>query len=207
MSRILHLEASPKGELSSSSKLANWFLNAYSEANPEDTIETLNVFEADLPKFGAEAALAKFAPIFGEETTDTQKSIWTEVTAQIDHFASFDKIVLSCPMWNYSVPYPLKHYLDIIMQPRITFGYDPEKMIHIGLLKNRPIQFLLSRSSIPPGDYGDFQLPYLRFVFGAMGLTDIRMITAWQTTKPTPEGRSDYIKSFEAECNVHAAAF
>ena len=93
-----------------------------------------------------------------------EQHVWDEVNDHIKHFDSFDKILVSSPMWNYSVPYPLKHYLDIIVQPGITFGYDPQKMIHIGLLENRTVQLMLTRSSTPPGDYGDFQLPYLRFV-------------------------------------------
>ena len=72
MSKILHIEASPRGERSGSSQLATWFLDAYRKANPDDTIETLNVFEADLPVFGADAAHAKFAPIFQEEVNEEQ---------------------------------------------------------------------------------------------------------------------------------------
>jgi FMN-dependent NADH-azoreductase len=53
MKKVLHLEASPKGARSGSSRLATWFLDACRNANPEDEIETLNVFEADLPPFAA----------------------------------------------------------------------------------------------------------------------------------------------------------
>ncbi|MEQ8860762.1 MAG: NAD(P)H-dependent oxidoreductase [Pseudomonadales bacterium] len=207
MSRILHIEASPKGERSGSSKLAAWFLDAYRQAHPQDQVEKLNVFDAPLPAFGADAAHAKFAPIYGEEVSASQKRLWEDVKSHIARLDSFDKIVLSSPMWNYSVPYPLKHYLDIIMQPGITFGYDPKKMIHIGLLKNRPVQLLLTRSSTPPGDYGDFQLPYLRFVFSAMGLTDLRAVTAWQTTKMSADERASYLASFETECREMASVF
>ena len=64
MAKVLHIEASPKGNRSGSSQLAAWFLSAYREANSQDEIEVLNVFEADLPPFGEDAANAKFAAIF-----------------------------------------------------------------------------------------------------------------------------------------------
>lgn len=207
MAKILHIEASPRQEESGSSMLASWFLASCIEADPQDTVEKLNVFETALPEFKADAAHAKFAPIYGDEVNDAQRKIWDEVKSQIEFFDSFDKIVLSCPMWNYSVPYPLKHYLDIIMQPGITFGFDPKQMLHIGLLRNRPVQFLLTRSSVPTGDYSDFQLPYLRYVFGAMGLRDLRVITASQTTKFTAEERASYIESFKGGCEQAAASF
>jgi FMN-dependent NADH-azoreductase len=80
-------------------------------------------------------------------------------------------------------------------------------MLHIGLLKNRLVQLLLTRSSVSAGDYSDFQLPYLRYVLGAMGLRDIRVITASQTTKFTAEERASYIESFRGECEQFAASF
>jgi len=207
MSKILHIEASPRGNRSGSSQLATWFLDAYRKANPDDTVETLNVFEADLPPFGADAAHAKFAPIFQEEVSEEQSTIWDAVKSQIEHFDASDKIVVSCPMWNYSVPYPLKHYIDILVQPILTFGYDFEKMVHLGLLRNRPVQLLLTRSSTPPGAPYDFQLPYLRHIFGSIGLNDIRQIVAPQTTQPGAEARADYLASFRDECEKQAEAF
>ncbi len=207
MSKILHIEASPRGNRSSSSQLASWFLDTYRKANPDDTIETLNVFDADLPRFATDAAHAKFAPIFREEVNAAQVEVWDAVKAQITRFDASDKIVLSSPMWNYSVPWALKHYLDIIVQPILTFGYDFEKMMHVGLLRNRPVQLLLTRSSTPPGDYGDFQLPYLRFVLGSIGLRDIRDVVAWQTTQPTAKARADYLAGFREECEKRGATF
>jgi FMN-dependent NADH-azoreductase len=205
--KVLHIEGSPRGPRSGSSQLAAWFLSAYRDAHPDDEIQTLNVFAADLPPFEADAADAKFAPIFRESLTPEQESIWARVRERIAELDACDKLVISSPMWNYSVPYALKHYLDIIIQPILTFGYDFEKMMHVGLLENRPVQLLLTRSSIPPGDYGDFQLPYLRYALGSIGLRDIRAITAWQTTQPTAEARVAYLDGFQQECESAGAVF
>jgi len=207
MSKVLHIEASPRGTRSGSSQLACWFLDAYRAAHPGDEIQVLNVFDADLPAFGADAANAKFAAIFQEELTPAQTAIWEDVKGRIAEFDASDKIVLSSPMWNYSIPYPLKHYLDILVQPILTFGYDFEKMMHVGLLRNRPVQLFLTRSSTPPGDYADFQLPYLRFVLGSIGLRDLRVLTAWQTTQPSAEARSGYLEGFREECEALGKAF
>lgn len=207
MTKILHIEASPRGARSGSSQLATWFLDACRKADSGAEIETLNVFDADLPPFAADAAHAKFAPIFQEEVSEEQATIWDDVKARIAEFDACDKLVVSCPMWNFGIPYALKHYLDIIIQPILTFGYDFEKMMHVGLLLNRPVQLLLTRSSTPPGDYGDFQLPYLRYALGSIGLRDIRAITAWQTTQPTAEARVVYLDGFRQECESAGAAF
>ena len=207
MAKILHIESSPRRGSSSSSKLAMWFLKACLQADIEAEIETLNVFDAELPPFGADATHAKFAPIFREEVTEEQNAIWNDIKARIAEFDACDKLVVSCPMWNFGIPYPLKHYLDIIIQPILTFGYDVEKMMHVGLLRNRPVQLLLTRSSIPPGDYGDFQLPYLRYALSSIGLRDIRVITAWQTTQPTEDAREAYLNGFKRECEEAGSRF
>ncbi|MGH6683269.1 MAG: NAD(P)H-dependent oxidoreductase, partial [Pseudolabrys sp.] len=98
-------------------------------------------------------------------------------------------------------------YFDVIVQPGLTFSYNREAMRHVGLLKNRPTQLVLTRSSVMPGDFGDFQLPYLKYVLDFVGITDVRVINAWQTTKATADERKAYIDSFIAEASQAAQRF
>ncbi|NKI15887.1 flavodoxin family protein [Spongiibacter sp. KMU-166] len=204
---LLHIEASPKGDHSYSSRLARAFLEAYKAKNPDDEIRTLNVFEHDMPAFGKAEAFAKFAPIMGEARTAEQESAWEKVKQEISYFDGADKILLSCPMWNYSIPWPLKQYIDCLVQPLETFGYDFEKMDHVGLLRNRPVQMILTRSSTMPGDYNDFQLPYLKYIFGAIGIRDVRAIVPWATTKASREEVEAYLSGFETEARQAAENF
>ena len=39
-------------------------------------------------------------------------------------------------MWNFGVPYKLKHYLDVLTMPGTLFGFDPATG-YIGLLKDK----------------------------------------------------------------------
>jgi FMN-dependent NADH-azoreductase len=207
MPLLLHIHASPKGPLSTSLRLAQAFLAEVQRLEPETDVQHLDLFEAELPEFGRDAALAKFAPIYGYDRTEAQEKLWDEVRARIAEFAAADRILLSTPMWNYSIPYRLKHYLDIIMQPRETMGFDARAMQHFGLLTNRPVQFILTRSSVLPGDHGDFQLPYLKFSFESIGLRDISVLSAWRTTQASAEARENYVVSFEEQARSAAAAF
>lgn len=207
MTKILHIAASPKGAHSSSRRIADIFLTTLQETTPDVVLDTLVLFEESLPDFGQQEAEAKFAPIFGQERTADQEQAWQNILDCVARFDAADKIVVSSPMWNFSIPYKLKHYLDLIMQPRVTFGYDPQTMQHLGLLKNRPLQLILTRSSIMPGHHNDFQLSYLRFAFEFMGIRDIRALTAWQTTKPTAENREAYIRSFFDQAEAAARTF
>ena len=204
---VLHISASPKREHSSSGRIARAFLHEYAQRNPDHEIRELNVFDDPAPAFGHDAAIAKFAPLFGEARTKAGEKAWADVQAIVADFDRADKVLLSCPMWNYSIPWALKAYLDNLMQPRLTFGYDPKTMQHVGLLRNRPLQMILTRSSVAPGHFGDFQLPYLRFFFDMIGIRDMRVLLAHQTTRPDAAAREAYIGGFEAEAREAAARF
>lgn len=207
MANVLYVNASPKGEASSSGRIAQVFLDAYRAVHPADTVTTIKLFDYDLPEFGRLESEAKFAPLYGQALSADQDHAWARIEREIEIFRGADKIVLAAPMWNLGIPYRLKHYIDILVQPRLTFGYDPKSMAHVGLLANRPVQFVLTRSSVLPGDFSDFQLPYLKYIFDFIGIRDIRVIVAWQTTKPTPEARAAYLESFFDQARAAAAVF
>jgi len=78
-------------------------------------------------------------------------------------------------MWNFSIPYRLKHWVDLITQPGLTFTFDPAAG-YAPLLRNRPTLVVLASA----GDYAagesrgrpDLATPYLRAALGFIGLTD-----------------------------------
>ena len=207
MTKILHVHASPKGDYSSSGRMAGTFLETYRSLHPDSTVETLSLFDCELPEFGRDETTAKFAPIFGDELNNAQKSKWQVILDMIADFDAADKILISTPMWNGSIPYRLKHYIDILVQPLVTFGADMETGEHFGLLRDRPLQFILTRSSVQVGDPFDNQLPYLKSIFDFMGIKDHRVVIAPNTTQPTAEDRARYIEGFTEELRAAAQAF
>ncbi len=203
MADVLWIEASPKGEGAGSTAMARAFLAAYREKHPDDTMRELNVWSSDLPEFGEHHANAKLAPLEGKQLTTEQRAAWERVEATIRDFDAADKIVLSTPMWNFSIPHKLKNYIDILVQPVLTFGFDAEKNEHVGLLRDRPVQLILTRSSTEEGSPGDFQLPYLKFVLAFIGLQDVRALVAQATTQPDAARRASYM---EKQCERARAA-
>jgi FMN-dependent NADH-azoreductase len=178
MGSVLHMVASPRME-SYSTRVAQAFFNSYRQARPDDRIEVLDLFQADLPPFHAPQAKAKYAVMAGQAPRDEAETAWQAVIKTIDHFRGFDKYVLSCPMWNFSIPYRLKQYIDIIVQPSLTVAYSPGKG-YTGLVTDRPLVLILARGGgYPAGnpcETFDFQESYLRAIFRFIGFTDIRTI-------------------------------
>jgi FMN-dependent NADH-azoreductase len=167
-----------------SSRLAKAFLDAYLAAHSQTGLETLNVFLADLPPFEAPAAAAKYAVMGGQEPRDEAQRAWKEVIRVVDHFKSADMLVVSSPMWNFGIPYKLKQYIDILVQPGLAFKYIPGEG-YKGLITGRPAVLLLARGGeYPPGTPGekfDMQKPYLEGILRFIGFTDIHTILTENT--------------------------
>ncbi|MEH3132704.1 MAG: flavodoxin family protein [Mycolicibacterium neoaurum] len=73
----LWIEGSPKGDDALSSQLAEAFLEG-------TRYQRFSVWNDDLLRFGHDAAVAKFAPLFGESVTARQQDIWQQVLDEID---------------------------------------------------------------------------------------------------------------------------
>ena len=186
MGRLLYIEASPRQESSVSSRAAAEFLAAYREARPGDEIDHLALFRDPLPAFGREAAEKKMQQIAqlmqGGEGIAAEGE-WAGVVREIERIKAADKVLISSPMWNFSIPWALKQYLDIICQPGLTF-YVNQEGEYVGMLTGRPMQLILSSGSeyamrFPLEDDGtktDFQRVYLEHAARFIGFEDIRCI-------------------------------
>jgi len=183
MATVLYIQASPRGDRSMSIALADAFLDAYARSHSDDTILGLDVFQAELPPFEGSILEAKYAILHGRKHTPEQLRAWKAVEAIIDRFKSADKHVLAVPMWNFGLPYRLKQYVDILVQPGYTFAYSPQEGYR-GLVIGKPVFIAAARGgdySAPEGAAMDFQLRYLEFILGLIGFADIRSLVVQPT--------------------------
>lgn len=178
--KLLHIIASPRGEKSRTLNVSNQFLDSLKTTHPDLSVEELDLFKVKLPEVLADAVEAKYTLMGGGTLNEDSKSSWQEIAKLSNDFLSYDAYLISSPMWNFTIPYKLKHYIDIIMQAGILFAYS-EKGVE-GLAKDKKMFCVTSRGS----DYSegthmhqfDFQEPYLRSIFGFAGITDITFLNA-----------------------------
>jgi FMN-dependent NADH-azoreductase len=189
MAKVLHIQASPRGERSYSRRAAEAFLESYLDSHPGDTVETLDL-AGGIPEFDALAVSGKYRILHGEVHTEEEADAWKAVRDEIERFKGADKIVLSVPMWNFSIPYRLKQYFDVIVQPGSTFSYSPDAG-YSGLVTGKPAMLILARGGeyapdTPAAAY-DQQKPYLEGILGFIGFTDVDSITIEPTLMGGPE--------------------
>jgi FMN-dependent NADH-azoreductase len=178
MPTLLYIKASPRGPRSHSIAVADAFLETYQEKNPEDIVATKNLFEENLPPFDGAVLQAKYNVIHGLTHNQEQIRAWHGVERYVDELKACAKLVMAVPMWNYGIPYRLKQYIDLIVQPGVSFEADETGVR--GLIQDKPVFIAYaSGGQYPPGTAAtalDFQMPYLEKILGLIGLKNIRSV-------------------------------
>jgi FMN-dependent NADH-azoreductase len=176
MSKLLHISASPRGERSESRALAATFLAAVREHRPELAIEEYDLWDGTLPAFGPDAAAAKMEIFAGREPQGAAAEAWAAATATFRRFDEADHYLFSIPMWNAGVPYVLKQFIDVVSQPGMVFGFDPEHG-YSGLLQGKKAAVIYTSAVYGPGRgpaFGsDFQAPFVEDWLRWAGVRDI----------------------------------
>jgi FMN-dependent NADH-azoreductase len=196
MAHLLYIEASPRKKRSSSIEVAKTYLDQYQESHPEDTIEIFDLWQKELPPFDGDVIDSKYAIMHGQSHTEAQRKAWRRVEEVIHNFKNADKYVFSLPMWNFGIPYPLKHFFDVIVQPTYTFSFSPTEG-YKGLVTGKPVVLIYSRG----GAYGagsgaeglDFQKDYMDTILKFIGFTDIESIVI-EPTLGAPELKEKSLK-------------
>lgn len=190
MNNILYIKASPRTGWSHSVEVADAFIHAYQQLNPKDQIKTIDIFEKHLPDFDLPATTAKYKIMHAQQHSADEQKTWDQIVSVIDEFKAADKYVLAVPMWNFSIPYRLKQYIDIIVQPGYTFAVT-EDGNYQGLVNDKPVFIAYARGgNYAPGTDAepfDLQKKYLELILAFMGLNDLRSVTV----EPTLAGGQD----------------
>ena len=179
MKKLLHIIATPRGEESNTLRISEAFLDVFRTKHPDWAVEELNLANEALPSLTIKRVDGKYELLAGKDLHGELKEAWQEIVAHIQRFLSADAYLISTPMWNFSIPYTLKKYIDIIIQPKYLFRYTQTGVE--GLVNGRKMAVIASRG----GEYIsqearkiDFQEPYLRAIFGFVGITDMTFIVA-----------------------------
>jgi FMN-dependent NADH-azoreductase len=184
--KLFHLRASPRRD-SASGAGADAFVHRFNETHPGWDIDTLDLWRESLPDLQGAALEAKYARQADRPFNDPQRDAFAVIERMVVRLAVADRVLISTPMWNFGIPYKLKQYFDLIVQPGLTFSFDPNRG-YSPLLRNRPTLVILASG----GDFvtgmnrgrTDMATPYLRDVLRFIGLNDQRFVLIGPTVGP-----------------------
>ena len=178
--KLLHIIASPRGENSRTLEISNEFLSTLKQKHSNIEIDELDLYQEELPEVYDGAVSAKYQLVSGMNLDEDSQSAWNNVSLHSQRFLAADMYLISCPMWNFSIPYKLKHYLDLIVQPGHLFTFTESGVE--GLAKGKSLYCVSTSGSDysegSPMESLDFLKPYLRTIFGFVGIHNIEFIHA-----------------------------
>ena len=205
--KLLHIVATPRETNSNTMCVSEVFLESMTARYPDLKVEEFNLFDRELPAVAGANIEAKYTLMKRQALDKSHQESWKQIEDQIAHFLSADIYVISTPMWNFSIPYSLKFYIDAIVQPGYLFRYD-ETGRAIGMVEGKKMVCITSRgadySEKSPYHVYDFLEPYLRAIFGFVGITDMAFINA-QPMDISLEMRETAIANAIAEAHQLAA--
>ncbi|MBR0849132.1 NAD(P)H-dependent oxidoreductase [Bradyrhizobium diazoefficiens] len=186
MAKLLHLSCSPRPD-SESSALARVFLDGFRKARPDWDIDVVDIWRDRMPEFEGPIVAAKYARMKAQAFDEAQRAAFAEAERMALRFSLAERVLISTPMWNFGIPYKLKQWFDIIVQPGLTFRFDPSQG-YLPLLKDRPtLVILASGSDFSTGmNRGriDMATPYLREILRFIGVSNVRFVPIGPTTGP-----------------------
>ncbi|QDY08148.1 NAD(P)H-dependent oxidoreductase [Micromonospora sp. HM134] len=176
VTRLLHVKATPTGPRSRSAAVAEAFVDAFLECHPQAAVDVLDLSATTLPPVGAVAVAAKKNAISGATGSADEAMSWQQTRELVRRFTDADHYLFSVPMWNFGIPYLLKHFIDIVTQPGLTFRLDPRHGYQ-GLLTGRRACVVYTSGVYTPGcppEFGvDFQSTYLNYWLRTIGVDPV----------------------------------
>ena len=178
MPTLLHIDSSPLYGRSVSRQLTGAFVTQWKSSHPDGTVIDRDLNATPIPPINAEWVGAVYTP--EEARTPEQKQMLSLSDSLLAELEQADEYVVGVPMHNFSVPSVLKLWIDQITRVGKTFTYADGAPK--GLIIGKKATFILATGGIYDAQTQmasfNFVEPYLRSLFGFLGLTEATFLTA-----------------------------
>jgi FMN-dependent NADH-azoreductase len=181
MPTLLHIDSSPLYGRSVSRELTAAFVNQWKASHPDGRVIDRDLNSTTMPPVNADWIGAVYTP--EPARTPQQTKLLSLSDSLLDELAQADEYVIGVPMHNFGVPSVLKLWIDQIARVGRTFSYSEKGPK--GLLVGKKATFIIATGGIYDAQTQmasfNFVEPYLRSVFGFLGVTDATFLTAGGT--------------------------
>ena len=175
MSKLLVVEASPRGKYSISRNLASKFVEEWKAAHPDGEVVERDLAKIELPYVNLPWLGASLTPI--EKHTPEMKDVLNLSNELVDELLAADHIVISTPVYNYNIPANLKSYVDHIVRKGRTLGMSGEGLVH-----GKACTVLMASGGVytegSPIRDRDLATQYLRLILKVIGIEDVTFVAA-----------------------------
>ena len=183
MTRILRIDSSARLQGSHSRELADYFQNAWLTKYPHDEVIVRDVVQNPCSHISNLAIAAFNTP--QEQQSEEMKNAIALSDELIDELQSADILLISVPMYNFSVPSALKAWIDQIVRPGETFAYDGKNFTGLVTVKRTYIICAYGGSGYTDnGAFSNFNFlePYLKGILSFLGIQELQFFNLQATT-------------------------
>ena len=179
MAILLRIDASARHSDSVSRRVADHVQARWTEAHPAGQVVVRDLAIQPIPHI-TEATIRGFYATEHDEELRRATQLSDELIGEL---LAADEILLSTPMYNFTVPSVLKAYIDHIVRINKTFAVVDSQLQ--GLVPDKRVYVVLAEGAayreLPMADY-DFLQPYLYRLFSFLGMTNVVFLTIDSTT-------------------------
>jgi len=182
MSTLLHIDSSPLYRRSVSRRLTEAFVTEWKDSHPDGTVIYRDLNAIQIPPLSAEWVGAVYTPEAAR--TPQQEEVLSLSNSFLAELEQADEYVFGVPMHNFGIPSVLKLWIDQISRVGRTFSYAGG--VPKGLLIGKKATFIIATGGFYDAQTRmasfNFVEPYLRSLFGFLGVTNATFLTAGGTS-------------------------
>ena len=171
--QILRIDSSVQRRGSVSRALGDEVERRLRERHPAVQIEHLELADG-MPHIDGDWVAANFTA--AAQRNGDQRARLAGSDAAVAALQRADAVIITAPVYNFSIPSTLKVWIDHVCRAGVTFRYTENGPL--GLLHDRPVYLLMASGGVPFGSDVDFAGRYLQQVFRFIGIDDVRLIGA-----------------------------
>lgn len=175
MKSLLVINSSAAREGSVSRTLVEETVARLLEANPFAEVARRDLGATPVPHLSIET----LEGVRGVPATPAEQEARRLSDQLIAELRAADTIVIGAPMYNFGVTTSLRAWFDYVLRAGETFSYSEAGPK--GLLGGKRVIVIESRGGLyseGPASAYDFQEPYLKHLFGFVGITDVTFVHA-----------------------------
>ena len=173
---ILRVDASMRREGSHSRRLADRVIDHLQSGHPDTRVTVRDLADGSMRLVDETWIGANFTD--PAQRSDDQKAALAFSDRLVSELRAADTLIITVPIYNFTIPASLKAWIDLVARARETFRYTeagPE-----GLLTGKRAILIFVSGGVAAGSETDFASNYMKFILKFIGITDVEIIDAGQ---------------------------
>lgn len=183
MSHILRIDASARTTDSHSRRLGDYFVHRWLAEHPDDKVTLRDLASSAIEQIRQPTITGFYTP--PDDINDALIAATALSDTLISEVQAADVLLITTPMYNFTVPASLKSWIDQVVRIGHTFSYDGESFGGLVNAKQAYVVCAYGATGYLPDDAfasANFLEPYLRFLLMFLGIEQVDFVSVEATT-------------------------